>query len=101
MFKKITLTLIIFVTLISCNKDEKLTLVGSTGRINHVLIVIKNSDWQGEIGDALRDIIAKPIDGLPQEEAQFSINQIAPESFNTFFKRNRNILFVGPARALK
>jgi hypothetical protein len=57
--------------------------------------VIKNSDWQGDVGDTLREIIAKPVIGLPQEEAQFSINQVSPKTFNGFFKRTRNIMFVG------
>lgn len=63
--------------------------------INHILIVIKNSDWEGKIGDALRDIITQPVAGLPQEENQFSINHVAPETFNQLFKRSRNIMFVG------
>lgn len=95
MLHKTTLFAFIFIFLMSCAKDDKITLVESTGRINHVLIVMKNSDWQGEVGDALREIIAQPMDGLPQEEAQFSINQVPPETFNSLFKRTRNILFVG------
>ena len=95
MLQKTTLFAIILLFLTSCAKDDKITLVESTGRINHVLIVMKNSDWQGEVGDALRDIIAEPMAGLPQEEAQFSINQVPPETFNNLFKRTRNILFVG------
>ncbi len=82
-------------TLTSCNQSDNVTLVSSSGRINHVLIVIKNSDWQSEVGDALREIIGKPVDGLPQEEAQFSINQVPPNTFSSLFKRSRNILFVG------
>lgn len=95
MLKNLLLFTFVFLSLISCTKNEKITLVGSTGRINHVLIVMKNSDWQGEVGDTLREIIAKPIVGLPQEEAQFSINQVGPETFNNLFKPTRNILFVG------
>ena len=95
MNKKLLLITFFFVTLISCTQNDKVTLVNSSGRINHVLIVIKNSDWQGEVGDALRDIIAEPVAGLPQEEPQFSINQVAPGTFNSLFKRTRNILFVG------
>ncbi|MCK4561352.1 MAG: DUF4837 family protein [Flavobacteriaceae bacterium] len=95
MLKKITLFTLIFVVLISCSKDDKITLVSSTGRINHVLIVIKNSDWQGEVGDALREIIVQPVVGLPQEEPQFSITHVPPKTFNSLFKRTRNILFVG------
>lgn len=67
----------------------------STGRINHVIIVMKNSDWQGKVGDTLRNIIAEPVVGLPQDEPQFTINQVPPETFNSLFQRSRNILFVG------
>ncbi len=95
MNKKALLILFLFLTLISCMKSDKITLVSSSGRINHVLIVIKNSDWQGEIGAALREIISKPVVGLPQEEPQFSINHVSPGTFNSLFKRTRNILFVG------
>ena len=95
MFKKLTLVFLIFITSISCVDNDKITLVNSTGRINHVLIVMKNSDWQGKIGDELREIIADPVVGLPQEEAQFSINQVDPKTFNSLFKRTRNIMFVG------
>lgn len=95
MIKKLSLITVLFFSLISCSKNDKLTLVNSTGRINHVLIVIKNSDWQGEVGDALREIIANPLVGLPQEETQFSINQVTPRNFNNLFKPTRNIMFVG------
>ena len=95
MFKKTLLFVFLISSIVSCNKNDKVTLVSSTGRINHVLIVIKNSDWQGKIGDALRDIITQPLPGLPQEEQQFSINHVAPEAFSQLFKSSRNILFVG------
>ncbi len=94
MLKKYSSLVLVFMLFISC-KDDKITLVDSTGRINHVLIVMKNSDWQGKIGDVVREIIASPVEGLPQDEPQFSINQVAPETFNSLFKRTRNILFVG------
>lgn len=95
MIKKICVLTLLFITSISCVNNDKITLVDSSGRINHLLIVIKNSDWQGEVGDSLREIIAKPLVGLPQEEPQFSINQVSPKTFNSFFKRTRNIMFVG------
>ncbi|MCF6297108.1 MAG: DUF4837 family protein [Flavobacteriaceae bacterium] len=95
MIKNISIIAILFLLLNSCAKNDKVTLVESSGRINHLLIVIKNSDWQGEIGDALRDIITTPIIGLPQEEYQFSVNQIPPKAFKKLFKRTRNILFIG------
>lgn len=101
MLKKTILFALIISTIVSCGKDEKATLVSSSGRINHVLIVIKNTDWQGKIGDALRDIITEPVAGLPQEEQQFSINHVPPDTFNQLFKKSRNIMFVGYDRETK
>lgn len=90
------LSLIIITLMISsCAKSDKITLVDSTGRINHVLIVMNNEDWDGRVGDSLRQIIAQPLPGLPQEEYPFTVNQVDPITFNSLFKRNRNILFIG------
>lgn len=95
MIKRITLGLLFLSILISCGKSDKVTLVSSTGRINYVLIVMDDEDWKGRVGDALKNIITQPVIGLPQEEYQFSINQVDPITFNSLFKRHRNILFVG------
>ncbi len=90
------LSLIILTLMISsCVKSDKITLVDSTGRINNVLIVMNNEDWEGRVGDSLRQIIAQPLPGLPQEEYPFTVNQVDPITFNSLFKRNRNILFIG------
>ncbi len=94
---RILLPLFVLLTLMvaSCAKSDKITLVDSTGRINHVLIVMNNEDWEGRVGDSLRQIIAQPLPGLPQEEYPFTVNQVDPITFNSLFKRNRNILFIG------
>ena len=94
--KKLFLFAFLSIIIISCgNKDGKLTLRQSTGNMNHVLIVMNNSEWQGKAGDALREIIAAPVLGLPQEENQFSVHQVPPNTFTQLFKANRNLLFVG------
>lgn len=95
MFKRFTLLLFGLGLFLSCGKSDKVTLVSSTGRINHVLIVMNDEDWNGKVGDALKKIITEPVIGLPQEENQFSVTQVDPRTFNALFKRNRNILFVG------
>lgn len=87
---------LISVFFISCNsKNTKLTLKESNSRINHLTIVIENDLWKGQIGDSLREIIGAPVLGLPQEETQFTVNQVTPTAFSNLFKRNRNILFIG------
>ena len=96
MIQKLALTLLFFSLLVSCGKkSDQVTLVSSTGRINHILIVMNDEDWDGRIGDEIKQIIGEPVKGLPQEEDQFSVNQVDPLAFNSLFKRHRNILFVG------
>ncbi len=95
MFKRIFLALLSLGLFSSCEQSDTVTLVDSTGRINNILIVLNNADWDGKVGDALKTIISEPVVGLPQEEDQFGVNHVDPKSFNSLFKRNRNILFVG------
>ncbi|MEZ4840733.1 MAG: DUF4837 family protein [Flavobacteriaceae bacterium] len=95
--RALLLSLIVLTTLFSCDskQNKTITLKESTGRINHLTIVIDNDLWRGEVGDSLRQIIANPVLGLPQEEAQFSITQVPTKSFGKLFKSTRNLLFVG------
>lgn len=94
--RALLLSLIVLTTLFSCDskQNKTITLKESTGRINHLTIVIDNDLWRGEVGDSLRQIIANPVLGLPQEEAQFSITQVPTKSFGKLFKSTRNLLFV-------
>ncbi|NLP57206.1 DUF4837 family protein [Lutibacter sp. B1] len=93
--KKLGVLLVIISFLVACNsKNDKMTYKGANGRINHLLIVIKNSQWQGEIGDEIRKVIAEPVLGLPQPEAQFEVSQIPIENFGTMFRATRSVLNV-------
>ena len=73
------------------NKNDRV-LANSSGNINNVSIVIENEKWEGTVGEALRRTLAAPVDGLPQEEPLFSLNQMPPEAFTGFVRKNR--LFV-------
>ena len=94
--KKISLLLVITIVFISCEfGDSKKVYKEANGRINHLLVVMKNSEWQGELGDELRKIIAEPVLGLPQPESQFEVTQVPPDSFSSMFRATRNVLKVG------
>ncbi|MFK5957553.1 MAG: DUF4837 family protein [Lutibacter sp.] len=96
--KNLGILLVIVSFLISCDSgNNKRVLSGANGRINNLLIVMKNSEWQGEIGDELRKFIAEPVLGLPQPEAQFEVSQVPLESFGSMFKASRSILNIGIA----
>lgn len=72
--------------------SSKKTVSASSGNINHLNVVTSNDYWEGSIGDAIRDILAAPYEGLPQDEPMFSINQLPPEVFSGFAAKNRLVL---------
>ena len=94
--KKIGILIVLFSLVISCDSgDNKKTLKEANGRINHLLVVMKNSEWQGEMGDALRKIVAEPVLGLPQPEALFEITQVPRENFGSMFRATRSVINIG------
>jgi Domain of unknown function (DUF4837) len=80
---------------LSCNdKKPKNTIVPSIGKINSLTIIINDILWSGEIGDSLRKKFAAPVDGLPQEEPLFTINQYPTKALDGTKVNNRNIIIV-------
>ncbi|MUP45133.1 DUF4837 family protein [Gramella sp. BOM4] len=82
--------------IISCKdtKDEPNSriLSDSSGNINQLTVVVENDLWEGEVGEAIRDNFASPVDGLPQDEPIFSLSQIPPETFSGFVRNSRIFL---------
>lgn len=93
--KNILFLAVFLFLLVGCNDSEegnKQILTDSNGNINNVSVIVDNEKWEGFIGEALRNNLAAPVDGLPQEEPLFSLNQMPPEAFTGFVRKNR--LFV-------
>ena len=94
--KKLGILIVIISFLFSCESGKnQLILMDANGRINHLLIIMKNSEWEGDAGDELRKIIAEPVLGLPQPEAQFEVTQVPLENFGSMFKASRSVLKIG------
>ena len=94
MKKMLSLFLVIFF-FVSCKEENTGTAYKeSSGKINHLSVIIDNQLWNGEIGDSIRNKFAAPVDGLPQEEPLFTIKQYAPNLFEGFMTNSRNILVV-------
>lgn len=93
-----TFFIVLFSTLflVSCQdkKEGDVYKKESSGKINHLSVIIENNLWKGEIGDSIRTKFAAPVDGLPQEEPLFTIKQYAPSLFEGFMTNSRNILVV-------
>lgn len=103
--KKILIVVFSLVFLLSCqndgNKKEQRILSDSSGKINQITLVMKNSLWEGKVGEAIRDNFAAAVNGLPQEEPTFSLSQIPPEAFSGFARRNRSFISIQKGEAGK
>ncbi len=95
--KRIVLILLTALLLQSCKEsesDKKAVLSESNGKINNVSIIIDESLWNGEIGDSIRKKFAAPVDGLPQEEPLFTLNQYPTRIFDGFVRKSRNVILI-------
>ena len=96
--KKLTALLAILVLLTSCadtsKEPPKKILKEANGRINSLLVVMKDIEWQGAMGDALRQVVAEPVLGLPQPESQFEVSQVSQDHFGRMFRATRNVIAV-------
>ena len=78
---------------ISCNDGTKIVWA-SSGNLNEISIVVEDQLWEGSIGKALTNILAKPIYGLPQQEPLFKLRQIPPRVFSGFVTKSRTIIII-------
>ena len=93
--KNIFILLFCATFIVSCKEEKSGTVYKeSSGKINHLSVIIDNKLWNGEVGDSIRNKFAAPVDGLPQEEPLFTIKQYAPNLFEGFMTNSRNILVV-------
>lgn len=90
------LTIIALLLFFTSCKDakESFVLSSSVGQSNQLLLVVEAKDWNGKIGENLRDFLGKIEVGLPQPETTFSVTQIAPKGFGSMMNKYRNVLIV-------
>jgi hypothetical protein len=84
---------VILVVLYSCKEKETAKLQPKC-EINSLAIAINDQLWSGEIGDSLRKKFAAPVDGLPQEEPLFTIQQFPVRLFDTYKSANTNLILI-------
>ena len=84
--------------LISCDdKPNKRVLTRSSGGLNNLTVVMPNELWQGQIGETIRQKLAGTVEGLPQIEPLFDINQMPKEAFTGFMRKQRTFLEIEKA----
>ena len=78
----------------SCKKESTDVIRKTTGKVNNISVIIDDQQWNGEIGDSIRNKFASPVIGLPQEEPLFTINQYPLKLMEGFMTDSRNIIIV-------
>lgn len=78
----------------SCvDENKEIKKARSVGGTSEILLVTQNEDqWEGQIGQAVRDFFEAEQYGLPQPEPNFKVSHINTEAFNDMFKKHRNLI---------
>ncbi len=65
----------------------------SVGGTSEILFVTQNDDqWNGQMGQAVRDFFEEEQYGLPQPEKTFRVAHINMPALNDMFKKHRNLI---------
>lgn len=64
----------------------------SAGRMNTLTVIMENHLWEGQLGDAVRRVLAGNVSGLPQEEPLFTLKQMPKTAFAGFAKKSRGYI---------
>jgi hypothetical protein len=82
------------ITLFGCGGDpNSVNLLPSfVGGSGDIVVVMPQKAWDGESGDALRNIFYHSYPLLPQHEPLFNLDHISPDQFDKFWKPHRNVI---------
>lgn len=92
LFSSVVLAFVLF----SCtsSSSKKSMLPGYSGSFGEVVIVVSNPNWNGEVGDALKEVYQGNQYGLPQAEPVFDVINVQKANFTSVFETFRNIVVV-------
>lgn len=94
--------LAVITALASCNneKNRKALLPNITGKAGEVIVVIDKANWEGAVGNVLRDSLTSDTPFLPQREPLFNLVNVPSSGFGSMFQVHRNIIMVNISSAV-
>ena len=96
--KKISLIVAVLfslTSLYSCvdDKEKEIKKARSVGGTSEILMVTQNDEqWNGQMGQTVRDFFEEEQYGLPQPEKNFKVSHINLDALNDMFKKHRNLI---------
>lgn len=73
-------------------KEDFKPLAG--GEADEIILVIDSAQWEGKVGDLVKDMFDDYILGLPQDEKEFALRKVNPMKLNSVLRSARNMIFV-------
>ena len=93
---KKTAILLFLSIMASCNSNidrSQAFVPESSGNLNHVTVVMPESDWNSSLGNTVRETMGAMYEGLPLDEPMYSLRYMNPIAFTGFARQNRNIIW--------
>lgn len=90
--RKISIILAALAMLTAC-KSTKTLLPNVSGKAGEVIVVIEKEDWEGKLGNKVRELLADDCPYLAQKEPLYTLVNVPHGSFGDLFKIHRNILY--------
>ena len=91
--KKMALFAALVLTLVSCgNKSTKKLLPSVSGKAGEILVVMDKTPWEGEPGNAVRELLACDCPYLATREPLYSLVNVVPSNFVNLFQVHRNLV---------
>lgn len=86
-------TVLVLTGLVSCSGGPKKALLPNvSGKAGEVIVVIEKNDWEGALGNEVRELLAADCPWLYIREPLYSVVNVAPGAFADLFKIHRNIV---------
>jgi hypothetical protein len=83
------------VLLAACNsRPNPENLPRATGAPGDILVVIDSAQWRGQLGEAIREVFAADVPGLPHDEKYFDLIPVHPSARIDLLTHLRNIMYV-------
>ena len=93
-FRTLLLTLFSLVIFVGCKDGTPNNSASSQGAAYELIVVCAQPQWEGAVGDTLREILLHPVHMINQREPLFDVLRVLPAGFNKLVTKHRNILII-------
>ena len=80
--------------LTGCKTSSKTLLPNISGKAGEVIVVIDRENWEGELGNEVRLLLADDCPWLAQKEPLYTLVNVNPNAFVDMFKVHRNVILL-------